>query len=350
MKVRWLAVASYAIAACATPVQLGDHDAGPADAGTDRGGSSSGAGDAAASCDGSASTVLSVDVFNTNLGGSSAPAYAAREQVLTDAQNSPIGKRDSDVMCLVGVDFGPDITKIVAGFPPYSYWVKTSVSTPFTNPDTQDGSVPPPPAAAPCGASVPSNDVNQVFQCMIQNCNTLPGNPSGNLPGSSDCLSSNCSAPFAQLLLNKSYNACFDCIIDYVVSDQPYGASQTACMNNAQAPFGYGGQVPVVILSRYPLTDTDAFILPSTDYRRAVLFSRVQLHSCKTVDFYCGSFTSTLIAQDEPYTGNYGAGGDPNSTSSGGAYANEQILQAQRLAAAKAICRQRSGSPASRRR
>jgi hypothetical protein len=165
---------------------------------------------------------------------------------------------------------------------------------------------------------------------MVQNCNTLPGNTSGQLPGSTDCLSSHCAAQFSQLLLNTSYNECFNCIVDYVASDQSYASSQTACVNEAQAPFGFAGQVPLVILSSYPLSDGDAFILPSTNYRQAVLFSRLHF-GCNSVDFYCGSFTSTLIAQDLPYTGNYGAGGNPSTEAEGGAYANEQLLQAQRL-------------------
>ncbi len=88
--------------------------------------------------------------------------------------------------------------------------------------------------------------------------------------------------------------------------------------------------MPLLILSEYPLLESDAYILPSTNYREGVLFSRVQL-GCNSVDFYCGSFSSPLIAQDLPYTGNYGAGGNPNSEAEGGAYANEQLLQAQRL-------------------
>jgi hypothetical protein len=343
MKLRWLALASCALTACTPRVQLGDH---LTDAASEGGGSSSGAGDAAAAgmCDGSGSTAISVDIYNTSLSGSFAPAYAARDE-LSSTSASPIGKRDSDVMCLVDVDFTIDITGIIAaggptshggsGAFPYSYWVQTSVSTPFTNPETQDGSVPPPPPGAPCGA-VPPNVVNNAFQCMIQNCNLAPGDPSGNLLGNpatgTDCIKNHCAGALGPILLNTSYNACFDCIVDYVVSDQPYGASQAACMNNVQSPFGFGGQVPLVILSRYPLSDGDAFILPSTNFRQAALFSRVHLPSCKTVDFYCGFFTSPLTGQELPYTGNYGAGGDPNSTDGGGAYAHEQLLQAQRLA------------------
>jgi len=327
MKLRWLAVASFALAACDPKVQLGDH---VTDAAAEGGGSSSDAGDAATgTCDGAGSAPVSVDIFNTSLYGSVAPAFAAREQVLTGT-NSPIQRSGASVMCLTDVDFTTDITKITKGNAfPYSYWVKTSVSTPFTNPETQDGSVPPAPTAAPCGA-VPPTAVTNAFNCMIQHCDTLPGNTSGTLPGSTDCLSSNCSAEFAQLLLNSSYNACFDCIIDYVASDQPYASSQTACTSAAQAPFAFAGQVPLLILSEYPLSDGDAYILPSTNYRQAVLFSRVHL-GCNSVDFYCGSFTSSMIAADLPYTGNYGAGGNPSSEAEGGAYANEQLLQAQRL-------------------
>ncbi|HTQ47590.1 MAG TPA: hypothetical protein VMI75_32765, partial [Polyangiaceae bacterium] len=150
MKLRWLALASCALAACAPKIQLGDH---LTDAAAEGGGSPGDVGDAGASpgmCDGAGSAPVSVVVFNTSLSGSTAPAFAARENVLS-GQNSPIKKSGDSVMCLTGVDFGEDIAKIGGGFP-YSYWVKTSVSTPFTNPDTQDGSVPPAPTAPPCSA------------------------------------------------------------------------------------------------------------------------------------------------------------------------------------------------------
>lgn len=283
---------------------------------------------------------ISVDVFTTSLYGPNSPDFSDREQAFKATMNNPVLQRDSDIMCFTELDFVPDIQQMVAnagpadsGAPgrfPYSYWIQTSVSTPPTDPTTLDGSTPSPPANPPCGGSVPQSDVDSVYKCMIDKCNTTPGMATGWLPGSTDCLSANCAGPFAGLLLNTAYNACFDCIIDYAASEQPYSTGQSACTGIAQQPFGFGGQVSQLILSRYPLSNSDTFILPSTNYRQAVLYSRVQLED-QQVDFYCGFFTSTLIAQDLPYVGDYGNGGDPGTPYEGGAYANEQYLQALRL-------------------
>jgi hypothetical protein len=284
---------------------------------------------------------LSVDVFTASLYGPNAPAYSQRKTAITDPNNSPIQKRDSDIMCLSEVDFVGDIQQIIAnslppdaggtGSFPYSYWVQTNVTTPFTNPTDQEGGVPPAPTTAPCANVINDNPslVSDTYNCMIQHCSSN-GTATGQLPGTTDCLSQNCSQYLGQLLLSAPYQGCFNCIVDYAASDQPYSAGQTACTMTVQQPFGFNGQLSNLILSRYPLTDTKYYIFPSTNYRQGALKATVVLED-QSVDFYCTFLTSTLIASEQPYTGNYGNGGSPSSEVSGGAYANEQLLQAQDL-------------------
>jgi hypothetical protein len=258
-------------------------------------------------------------------------------------------------MCLTELDFSKDITRIIQnsgpedggttpGRFPYSYWVKTSVSTPANNPNDLSGQ-PPPMPPIPC-QPVPPADVQAAFNCMETHCDTIandtgPMGGQGTLPGSTDCLSSNCSGPISTFLFNSQYNACFDCIIDYVASDQQYSTALQQCTTVAETPYGFDGQLPNLILSRYPLLDTDYYVLPSSQYRQGVLFSRVQLED-QQVDFYCGFFTSTLVAQDLPYTGPYGNGGSASTSDEGGAYANEQYLQALNLIN---WVKQKSGDP-----
>jgi hypothetical protein len=279
---------------------------------------------------------ISVDVFNTSLYGPNSPAFQDRETAIDDP-TLPVLTSPSDIMCLTELDFpkdiqliiknsGPEDSGMTPGRFPYSYWVKTSVSTPPTYPNDINGN-PPPSPTIPCAAVMPTTPVDNAFKCMEMNCDTTPGDPNGTLPGSTDCLSSHCSGEFAALLLNTSYNACFDCIVDYVASDQPFSAAQMACTTEMQTPYGFGGQLPNLILSRYPLVQTDALVLPSSQYRQGVLYAKVQLED-QQVDFYCGFFSSTLIAQVLPYVGAYGNGGNPGISAEGGAYANEQYLQA----------------------
>jgi hypothetical protein len=299
-------------------------------------------------CQGTGLSGISVDVFNTSLYGPNSPDFSDREAVIeqnTMQNQSPVLERDTDIMCFAELDFPNDIKSIVsgggpadAGTPgrfPYNYWVQTNVTTaPTPYPGTIDnpmGMQPAAPTVPPCGASNSpiAADVAKIYQCMEANCDNVAGDPTGHLPGSTDCLSLSCKSAFTSLLISgdPNVNSCFDCIIDYVASDQPYDVGQMACTQSAQWPIGFGGQVGQLILSRYPLVNSDVMILPSTQYRQAVLYSQVQLED-QTIDFYCGFFTSTLIAQDLAYVGPYGNGGDPTSSQEGGAYANEQYLQA----------------------
>ena len=85
---------------------------------------------------------------------------------------------------------------------------------------------------------------------------------------------------------------------------------------------------------------TDSLILPSTDYRRSILYAQVQLED-QTVDFYCGFLSTTLNADAIPYVGSYGNGPitDPDPSVQG--WENEQYYQAQQFAA---YVQQKSGS------
>lgn len=86
-----------------------------------------------------------------------------------------------------------------------------------------------------------------------------------------------------------------------------------------------------IILSRYPFVATDALILPSTDYRRSVLYAKVQLEEGQTVDFYCGFLITTENAGVEPYVGNYGNGPVTDAGASTDGWDNEQIWEAQQM-------------------
>jgi len=278
---------------------------------------------------------ISVDVFTASLFGPNSPAYLQRKAAITNPMSSPIQLRDSDIMCFSELDFASDIEQIVhnalpvdaggTGSFPYNYWVQTNLSTPFNDPTTQDGGMPPNPYPVPCG-NVPAATVKAAYDCMEKNCSTT-GDQNGTLPGSTDCFSAQCASALGPLLLTQSYNACFDCIIDFAASDQTYANGNTACTMTPAPPFGFGGQLSNLILSRYPLLNTKSYIFPSTNYRQGALYAQVQLED-QMVDFYCTFLQTTLIASEQPYTGYYGNGGNPVGETSGGAYANEQLWEA----------------------
>jgi len=281
---------------------------------------------------------VTFDVFNTSLYGPNSPAFDQREAYLNSPTSSPIPGRDTDMMCLVELDFLNDIQALAAmagdagtnSFP-YSYYVHTDQTTPFTTSVEQDGATPPPVTQPPCGGNTDMNFVQKAFQCMEQYCDTVPNSSAGTLAGTTDCLSNNCPGPLGALLEVYSQDpVCFDCIVDHVASNQTYSATQSDCVQKKQTQWGFNGQVSQMILSRYPIIAQDSYILPSTNYRQAILFATVQLPQ-QQVDFYCAFLSSTLVASSVPYTGNYGAGGTPNDPNAGGAYANEQLYQANLL-------------------
>jgi hypothetical protein len=280
------------------------------------------------SCSGSPLPTISVDIFNPALYGPNAPYNTVR----TPAVPQAIQQRSSDIMCVVELDALADRQNVInqalpsnGGPFPYSYAITTNLSTPFTNPAAQNGQVPPAPTTPPCGGSVPSSNVDDVFTCVEQRCSTKgPGDDSGQLQTTTQCLSDQCAIPFANLLGQSQ--ACFDCLLVYFASEEQWGTSKTACLTDTRPPLGFEGQNSSMILSHYPLSNSDALILPSTNYRRAVLYSQVQLED-QTVDFYCGFFITTLISSDLPYVGVYGSG----QTTSVNAYQAEQLYEAQQL-------------------
>jgi hypothetical protein len=281
-----------------------------------------------ASCTRSALPTIAVDTFNASLYGPNAPDWQQRKIAL--AGMSELTQSSADVICVAEVDEPTEQQAIIGtaatGAFKYSYAIQTDLSTPFTDPRTQDGGTPPAPKTPPCGGSVPASAVTAAMTCMEQYCSSAgPGDPSGQLLTTTDCLTSNCTGALSELFIG--YPACFDCLLDYVASTEPYGTAQKQCTQSTQAPFAFEGATPNFILSRYPLAKTDRYILTSTLYRAAVLYAQVQLEDGLDVDFYCGQLSSTLIASDLPYTGNYGAG----ATTSQDGYDNEQTWQATQL-------------------
>jgi hypothetical protein len=266
-------------------------------------------------CTPTALPLLSVDTFNTALYGANAPYETDRRTAVYNA----IAGRTSDLMCLVEVDDASDRTAIVAatqgGQYPYSY----SVTTSATDDPTNQADVHPTPSTPPCSGV----DVSAAIACANTNCSTDPNNPTndGHLNGSTNCLSSQCAAPFVPIY--TSHQACFDCLVYYLTSLQPIASAQSACTGDDHQPFAFNGQTPSMILSHYPLANTKAYILPATGFRRAVLKAQVTLED-QTVDFFCAQVTSPLLDNVLPYTGYYGSDTGPQKNG----WEDEQDLQA----------------------
>jgi hypothetical protein len=280
-------------------------------------------------CDLSELSSISVDVFNPALFGANATDFENRKSLVPGA----VAASTADIQCLVEVDFADDQTAIInaatTGAFPYNYTVSTNLSTPFSIATAQDGGTPPAMLAQPPCAGVSSDLINGALQCTEQYCSSEgPDAGGGVLNQSTDCIESNCAQEFLGIEQAPVPNgsACFDCIVVNVAGQTDFDSTYTSCTQSTQPPLGFGGFENSIILSRYPLNKTQAFILPSTFYRRSVLYASVQLED-QSVDFYCGFIQTTQNANALPYVGNYGNGATDSQT----AWNNEQLYEAQLL-------------------
>ena len=267
-------------------------------------------------------------MFNVGLYGANAPDEAGRRPYLQQA----IAKRDADLSCLLEVGRQSDRDAIAGaartGAFPYAFAPTTDRNTSATDPTDATGAAASIPTSPSCGSAVTTQELDDAYACMAASCSTIPGDQAGTIAGTTDCLSSHCAVKLAPLFAgNESQQRCFDCIADTVTSDMTYAQSKTACTTDPGPAIAFEGQNPSMILSRYPLAKTDVLVLPSTNFRRTVLYAQVQLQQGTTVDFYCGQLSSPLLDADLPYTGAYSNGDIAHG------YDQEQILQTNKLIA-----------------
>ena len=200
---------------------------------------------------------IAVDTFNTALYGAQAAFNDQRRPFVIDA----IAARSSDLMCLLetALDYEA-IVKSAQGRFPYAYYVVTDLDTPPTDPTDQNGETPPPPSGPPC-AGVDPGVIQSIYDCVAQNCTTT-GDMNGTI-STTNCLSGACAWPFVQIYYQgQQQDACFDCIIGSANSEYPLAKGRDECTNDAREPFAYGGMNGTLMLSRYPLANQQAFVLP----------------------------------------------------------------------------------------
>ncbi|HEY1697768.1 MAG TPA: hypothetical protein VGG39_36660 [Polyangiaceae bacterium] len=288
----------------------------------DAGASSSGG--VLASCQLSALPNLTVDTFNIALFGDDAPFEDDRRPAVLDA----IARRPADVMCVLEANRDTDKAAIAAAAKarfPYAYYVTTDLDTPFSGQGTDDGGGETPTSGPPCPPSLASV-VDGIIQCLAQSCSTT-GDTSGYVPVE-DCMEHSCPDLFGQLLYSADTTAltCGACLAYNVTSDTPLAQAETSCTTDSRQPFAFQGMTPSMILSRYPLANTQAYELPSTGWRRAGLYAQLQLED-QNVDFYCAQLTSPLLAGLVPYVGAYGT---PDAGTTGG-WEAEQDMQVRQV-------------------
>jgi hypothetical protein len=265
--------------------------------------------------------VISVTSLNTQMFGRTAPYQAERLPHLANA----LANHDADLQCLVEVTRKSERQAIAEaaakGNYPYAYFPDTDSTTPPTDPRDQAGNIPTDEAVPACSAdNAPS--VDKFYSCVQSNCNTNAPSPDGRYEGSVQCLVSKCAGTFLDLYSN--YHRCFDCLILRAQSDDTFAEQHNKCMTDTKPTYFFDGQTTQMILSKHPLSKQEVFVLPSTNHRKAILYSQVTLED-QTVDFFCAYLIATSLNTDLPYTGHY----DDGNQAIG--YTNEQAFQAQKV-------------------
>jgi hypothetical protein len=324
----------YAIGSSRDPAHpvrglLCEDGSGAADAGAP----GAGGGTVLADCQLTALPSLVVDTFNVGLYGASSPFENDRRPAILAA----IAARTSDLMCLVETSRDADKAAIVQAAHanlPYAFVPRTDLSTPPDDPTTAEGLTPPPPSQPPCGGVDPSK-VQGAYDCMTKGCSSTH-DLTGTIATAS-CLTEACAGPISQLYeQGPAENACFDCIAYYAVSTLPLSVGHTECTQDVAQPFAFLGMTSSMILSRFPLGKTRAYVLAGSGFRHAVLAAEVDLED-QAIDFYCVQLISPLIDGSLPYVGNYGQDGTRTLPDGGQAPENgwedEQDLQVKRAIA-----------------
>lgn len=270
---------------------------------------------------------VTLETFNTNLAGASFSKYESeRRQPIVEA----IAKLPSDVVCLQEVWRQSDKDLIAAaakGLFPYALSVRHTLDTPVDDPEDQSGQTPPVPEQALCAAPDLAEKLVTVLDCMAQNCSSVPGSDQG-LTTSTECAVQQCtSAAVALLFGDDAERKCYGCAAALLPTETIAGIREQ-CTTDPRAGLAFHGQNGLLLLSRHPLEETGAWVLPGTWNRRAVLRAKARLPVGEPVQVFCTHLTEVYNLPAFPYTGLYGEG-----ESGAKGWAKEQALQAQKLIA-----------------
>lgn len=287
---------------------------------------------------------VTIDTFNVALAGAFIPYEAQRRQPLVDA----IAEMDSDLVCLQEVWTQADKELIrdaaIASFP-YSVLFEDDVDTPVDDATDQMGEIPAPPTTVPCPDPEASDGVtivdqmNSAVDCVAESCSTTtPGDEDGRTTSAS-CASSNCVGAVGALLFGDAQQQrCYACVVTQLPTST-FSNIRTSCSTVVNQDLAFDGQNGVMILSRYPLSNEENWVIPGTWNRRTILRATATLPNGASLDAYCNHLTPIFDDFTFPYTGQYGDG----KTGAAG-WEAEQYLQAQKLIA---FVQDRSGdSPA----
>lgn len=253
--------------------------------------------------------LIAVDTMNIGLYGLAAKFEAERREAALDA----LANLTSDVLCVQEITRESDRASLIdraktANTFLHAYNPQFDLDTVPAESKNQQGELPPPPTVA-CESSEVQAQAQAFIDCLTTNCSTEPGSPDGILDvskGGVGCISSKCVAQ-ALVFLGPDYGkrSCFTCMFVNLSGEETMGTALSECTTNPKAGFVFRGASPQIMLSRYPLSNTESYVLPSTNWRRAVLRAVVEIPDTDPVDVFC-LHLAPIQGPQFPYSGHYG--------------------------------------------
>ncbi len=269
---------------------------------------------------------ISFELYGTALYGLYAKRAAERRPVLA----REVAKSDTDVLCLIDVWrkedrqlFKDEIAK--TGQFPYIATFDSNADTPISDPRDKDGKLPP--AVTPvssCGDNAAL--ANTMINCLSNKCTTssTPGDDAGGL-NTGDCVSSECISEVVPLATGDlKQQGCFACVVFDAIAYKTYGEVKADCFNPAGGGTYFDGQNGNMILSKFPLSNVEGYVLPAVGQKRVIVSASVEYEAGKSIDVHCGVLDGILESPFN-YNGPYSTAHDRQG------YADEQALQAQRV-------------------
>lgn len=274
---------------------------------------------------GAVGPTFAVDSVNLQLQGAFDPFHEER-LAKTPAL---LASLPSDVVC-VQEAWGPRTRSAIldgtSGAFPHRAAFDFDLDTVPDDPTNQQGVVPPLPSSPPCSAS--EDRFADLVDCIQNECVVPAQDPSGKpVDNLSDCLTNRCLPSLFPLPGGTEEDrTCWSCTFTQLTSWASPDELRARCGQDPRARFAWNGDAGTFLLSRHPIQNSEAWVLPSTDFRVIVARAEVTPPDGEPVDVYCTSLTQPGVGIVRPYTGQYG-----NGAAADDAWREELYLQADRL-------------------
>jgi endonuclease/exonuclease/phosphatase family metal-dependent hydrolase len=276
------------------------------------------------------SQTLVVETFNVGLAGAFVPNEAERTRAVPTA----VAGMSADIVCLQEAWRQEDKDAITAAARarfPHAYSARHDLSTAVTQEiDPMCGgsmTVPAEPTTPPCADPSVMGTFASGITCLINNCSTMPGSDQGRTT-STACATARCIGDVASLLTAGSAGLrCYGCLAPQLTTET-FAGIRTSCTTNPRAGLAFNGQSGTMILSRYPLSETETVVIPGTWNRRVITRATATLPDGSKVGVYCNHLSPVFEGVAFPYTGRYGCGDSGRD-----GWSREQTAQARELIA-----------------